>query len=106
MAAKTGYAVCLDMLAVLARQIDIVSKAQGAAKPAKSLTSTVHNLARSVAVLQAEMRKSKEDAQATLDADTPEERLERILYLIKGLSPEHRGTVSQFCDELGSGLHS
>jgi hypothetical protein len=99
----TGYAVGGAMLVVLDAQIADLAKRQKASARAK-LSGEVANLGRACAALVAELRKSKEDAEKTLDAYTPEQRVTLILGLVEKLSPEYRKAIGLHIEELGDRL--
>lgn len=107
MAKLTGYGACTSMLEVLDVQIKAVLQAQSEAPSmAKrmALTANVHNLARSVAVLQAELRKSVDDAKSAIDNISQEQQTELILAMLPELSPEFREAIRMRCEEMGLGV--
>jgi hypothetical protein len=107
MAAKeptTGYEVCLGMIAIIETQQQTLRRRQKDADEARGLVAEIHNLARAAAVVQAELRKTHEDAARALKAFPIERKVELILGIVKKLPPEYRQAISDYLAELGSGL--
>jgi DNA-directed RNA polymerase specialized sigma24 family protein len=69
-----------------------------------SFAPTAHKLAQAAAVLQAEIRKTGDDADKAVSNLPPNRRVELILKMIRDLSPEHRAAIRVYLDELGLGL--
>jgi hypothetical protein len=98
---------------VLNRQIVAIEQQQAAAMAppkrgakkspleATRLTSQVMTMARGLAALLAEIRKTGDDVEEQLDGLTPEREAELALKLVSRLSPEHREAVALQIADLG-----
>lgn len=103
-------------IAVINRQIAAIERSQEEAfapkkKGAKRdvmgtsrLTSEVMTMTRALASLLAEQRKAGEEAEAQLEASTPERIAALALRLIRRLSPEHRDACRLLIDQLNGKL--
>ncbi len=70
----------------------------------QSLCSDVKTLVASAAFLQAETRKTREDADRAIESMPAEAQLKLILRMIHDLSPEHRVVVQLYLEEKGTKL--
>lgn len=101
---KTGYEACQDMVDAITAEILALKAQQRTRGRGESLAGPVHALARSCAVLQAEIRKTGDDADKAVRNLPPTRKVELLLKMIAELSPEHRAAVRVYLDELGAGL--
>lgn len=101
---RTGYEACQEMVDALWAEIMAFKGQQRVRQRGDSLATTAHKLAQAAAVLQAEIRKTGDDADAAVSNLPPTRRVELILKMIRDLSPEHRAAIRVYLDELGLGL--
>ena len=101
----TGYEVCVAMVALIdAQRAKTLAKLEMDAESQKGIVAEIHNLARSSAVVQAELRKTHDDAARSLKAFPLERQVELILGMVKKLPPEYRQAIGAYVAELGGGL--
>ena len=100
---KTGYQNLLRLVGAIDKQIELLEDIQaGKADPGDlDMFSKLHDLTRSAALLQAEIRKTGQDAEKAVAKLSDERKVELILGMIKAMSPEYRQAVADYCEELG-----
>ena len=90
---------------VVNRQIEAIEKAQNDPEAdTGKLTSQVMTMARGLAALLAEMRKTDEDVDEKLKSLTPEREATLTLKLIERASPEYRAAFALRIEELDGKL--
>lgn len=100
----TGYRVCLGMVEVIEAQRKKLLGRQKAGGMQKGLVAEIHNLARSASVVQAELRKTHDDAVRALKAYPIERQVELVLGMFKKWPPEYRKAAADYLAELGTGV--
>lgn len=101
---RTGYEACQEMVDALYAEIMAFKGQQRSRLRGDSFATTAHNLARAAAVLQAEIRKTGDDADKAVANLPPTRKLQLVLRVIKELSPEYHGAIRVFLDEQGASL--
>ena len=96
---KSGYAIVQEALRALDDEMAEFGHTREGLTPRDAL-NTKANLGRAIAMLQAELRRTTEDAQSAVAALSAERQAELVLRLVKGLSPEFREAVGQLVIEL------
>jgi len=101
----TGYQVCIGMVEVIEAQRGKLLERQKLPLAAqKGLVAEIHNLARSAAVVQAELRKTHDDAVRAVKGYPIERQVELVLGMFKRWPPEYRKAASDYLAELGLGV--
>lgn len=106
----TGYAVLQEMVEVVQTEIANIRGMQrqrlgpGRGGESRDLCKEVKSLVMSAQALQAEIRKTGDDADRAVDKLPPEKQLELVLAVIGDMSPEHRVVVQLFLEEKGAKL--
>jgi hypothetical protein len=100
----TGYAVCQEMVEVLQSEVQAMRAQQRVRARGDSMAGPVRALAQSCAVLQAEIRKTGDDADKAVDNLPPERQFALICRMIDEMSPEHRVALSIYLEERGTKL--
>lgn len=100
----TGYGVCLAQVAIIETQQGKLKARQKAAGPQKGLVADIHNLSRSCALIQAELRKTHDDAVRSVKAYPIERQVELVLGMFKTWPPEYRKAAADYLAELGTNV--
>lgn len=104
----TGYANLQRLSRSVDLQIGALERLQKDDKAGKAaevdVFSKLHDLCRSAALLQAELRKTGEDAEKAFANLTLERQVQLLLGLVERLPPEYRRAIGLRIDELGDRL--
>jgi DNA-directed RNA polymerase specialized sigma24 family protein len=86
---------------VLQAEIAAIRQRQRGRTREQSFAGPVQAIGKTCAALQAEIRKTGDEADRAVDKLPPERQVALILRLISDLSPEYRVAVQLHCEELG-----
>lgn len=100
----TGYQVCQEQVEIIRTEQAALRAAQRGRDLGVSLAGPVRALSQSAALLQAEIRKTGDDARRAVENLPPDKQALLIIQLINELSPEYRVAIQVHLDDLGGKL--
>ena len=100
----TGYGNLQRLTLSINRQIRQFEKLQKSDPGETDVFAKLHDLTRAAALVQAELRKTSDDAEKAFAKLSLERRVELVLGLIEKFPPDYRRAIGVRISELGDAL--